>query len=236
VTPHTRFSTLFAFFALSSAAGSSGLGCSSSSSSLPSTFGSESSAATCSGPLTDLPPPPPAPATRAIVFHVTNRASDARWVQTAGDDECAPFDVVRGGAALATLPTRVCGCSCAPRAPRATYRKLGPGETVDITWDGVAHAPHELCVTGERFGCGAGELTYMATSTPYAATAPHYDISIHVESSAPPGCSDQGDGSWTCGADGVAAGTTCVRGPGKVTALLSLAGDASTPKLDFELR
>jgi hypothetical protein len=186
--------------------------------------------------VTDLPPPPPAPASRAIVFHVTNRASGARWVHTAGDDECAAFDVLRGGSPLAIVPTRVCGCSCAPAVPRATYRKLAPGETLEITWDGIAHAPSGLCVTGERFGCGAGEIVTMQTSIPYAATALHYDVVLHVESALPSSCSEQGDGSWTCGAEGIAAGTTCVRGLGKVTALLSLEGDAGSARLDFELQ
>lgn len=233
VTPHTCFGAL----ALSAVAGLVGLACSSSST-LPSSFDSQGSsgASICSGAVTVLPPRGTGPAARPIVFHVTNHASDARWVQTEGDDACAPFDVLRGGAPVAIRPTRVCGCSCEPPESRATYRKLGPGDTLDITWDGIAQQPSALCVAGESFGCATGEVFFMPTSTPVVANALHYGITLHVESAAPAGCSEQGEGSWTCGGDGVTPGTQCVHGAGKVTMLLSLQEDAGSPRLDFELK
>lgn len=238
VAMHSRVASLlsispFALFALF-AIGASVVACASSSELGPSSFDSQS-AAICSGPVTELPPAAPVKA-RAIAFHVINRSSQPRWVQIEGDEGCSPFDVLRGGAPIPIAPTRVCGCDCKAAEPRAAYKRLAPGETLDLSWDGIAQRQSLLCVTGKSFGCAEGQRLSMPTSTPYVANALHYDVALHVETAAPAGCSEQPDGSWLCGGDGIAPGTTCVHGAGKATALLSLEGDAGSAKLDFDLQ
>ena len=247
MTTHSRFDSrsprsprlprlalaLFALFAVAASV----VACSSSQALPPSGFDAQSSAERCNGPIvTDMPAATPVTA-RAIPFHVTNRSSQARWVQTAGDEGCSPFDVLRGGAPIPITPTRVCGCDCKAAEPRAVvYKRLAPGEALDLSWDGIAQQQSLLCVTGEKFGCADGQVLSMPTSTPYVANALHYDIAIHVETAAPAGCTEQPDGSWQCGGEGIAPGTTCVHGLGKMSALLSLDADAGSPKLDFDLQ
>ena len=191
----------------------------------------------CANPVTEVPAPAPAvaPAARAIVFHVTNRSKQFRWVQTAGDDGCSPFDVLRGGAPLAVVAPHACGCDCKAPEPRTAYRRLGPGDTLDLSWNGLAQQITYVCVTGKTFGCADGQVASLPTSTPFAAAALHYDVALHVETSAPAGCDEQSDGTWPCGAKGIAEGAGCAHGLGNVKAQLTLDADAGSAKLDFPL-
>lgn len=161
--------------------------CSNNSTLAPSSFSSGDVVAACNNPTTSLPASTSTGTVRrAITFHVTNDSGQTRWVQTAADEGCAPFDVVRGGAAFVLAEPAVCGCSCAAPAPRIAFARLAPGEAVDLQWDGLVYQNTATCVTGPAFGCADNESREIATATGSAALPSRYDGVVHVESVEPP--------------------------------------------------
>jgi hypothetical protein len=167
---------------------------------------------------------------------VTNDSGQTRWVQTTADDGCATFDLVRGGAPFTLAAPAACGCECNAPAPRTSYTRLAPGESVDLRWDGLVYQLGSTCVTGAAFGCADGVSREVLTATASAAPSTRYDGVLHVESIAPPGCTAQTSSNVEiCGGAGAVAGR-CAHGTGEARFPLLLTSDATPTVIPVSLK
>jgi hypothetical protein len=98
------------------------------------------------------PPPTEIPSTQTVTFTVTNSSGADRYVVTAGNN-CTTVEVDRlmdGGQSLVPLAGGFqCPCECPmPGSARPTaFRRVGPGETFDVTWDARGLATWRESVT-----------------------------------------------------------------------------------------
>jgi hypothetical protein len=147
------------------------------------------------GAKADAAPPPKAiPSTQTVTVTLTNDSGADRYIVTAGNN-CTPFDVVEiieGGLALVPIAIGFqCPCECPmPGAalPEA-FRRVGAGESVDVTWDA-----RELVTWRESITCNDGapfppRHSSSVTGVPQPVEAGKYRISLGVEPTLPSGCS-----------------------------------------------
>lgn len=176
------------------------------------------------------PPPIEIPSTQTVTLTVTNTSGADRYVVTDGN-QCTPFDVVEileGGLALVPIATGFqCPCECPmPGAALPTaLRRVGAGESFDVTWDARALATWRksvVCNDGTPF---PPRNSSYVTGVPQPVESGPYRITLGVEPTLPTGCQGT-DPEYRCD---VAYGTN------DISEIAPRCETSSTATVDFSL-
>lgn len=172
------------------------------------------------------------PSQQSVDVTITNGAAVDRYLMVS-TYECDPQLIERLGSSGYEAVTQSvgfqCGCECpGPPAPGPRQlRRIGPAESITVSWDA-----RELAVCIETVDCmetyGFEGTADIAHGFPQPAPSGDYRITYQLFETAPTQCSETADG-YECEPNAQGSGTEC---SGEVTAVASFTlpatGDVST--------
>jgi hypothetical protein len=149
------------------------------------------------------PPPTEIASSQTVTVTVTNNSGADRYIVTDGNN-CTPFDIVEileGGLALVPIAIGFqCPCECPmPGGALPTaFRRIGAGESIDVTWDARALATwRESIVCNDGAPFPPRHSSYV-TGVAQPVEAGTYRITLGVEPTLPAGCQGA-DPDYRCG-------------------------------------
>lgn len=161
--------------------------------------------ATYDAPITPDAPPLEIAATTTVRLAVKNGSGADRWIATTGT-WCEPTAIDRLDASgVASHVARGLGFECLCECPNPggpfvqAWRKLGPGESVTLDWDGRALVTYTTAYDCSTHGW-PGQGVQAQLNGALQPTAPgKYRVTIDVASAPPTGCSQTASlPEWTC--------------------------------------
>jgi hypothetical protein len=143
------------------------------------------------------PPPTEIPSTQTVTFTVTNKSRAERYVATQGNN-CTTVEfnrLVDGGQSLVALALGYqCPCECpAPGSARPTaFRRVGAGETFEVTWDARGLTTWRDSVTCNDWAPLPPRSGSFIRGVLQPVGPGRFRVVLGVEATLPPGCTGSG--------------------------------------------